>query len=368
MGRASWTATACWAWIALAACQRPTVPAPAGALDPLGAVGTERAVPDARPLPTAPTVTASDHAPVGATPTADEDEALDDGTDLAPPTDPRSGDPSVSVGTAQNGRLTAGVRLHDAACLRVLAWTRQRGIDHGTGALVRVLQRSAQLVGSEFPGTVVAIGNLSRAGGGDIGPSVSHNSGRDADVPFLAFDRLGGTRTPPPFTHFDALGVADAPPHVLGLFEFDAARNWALVKHWLTDPGVVVQWIFVAVPLRQALLDHALRAGEPDTLRQRAARVLVQPRDSSPHADHFHLRIACPADDRPHCVDGGIASGDARAAQIDALLAMYRHGSPDEQRYAQELLTLPADGADAELPPIEGSDEADAPGLPAAPP
>ncbi|MSP91205.1 MAG: hypothetical protein EXR79_05315 [Myxococcales bacterium] len=350
----------------LAMCQR-ALPKSGGAVSnappPLGPKTViAPAVPVAPPVPMGGTPSANGRAPTPTDHGPDDDpdpDEPDNPTQAGPPDAPSTPDASQSVGTAQNGHLNGGVRVNDTGALRVLAWTRQRGFDHGTGALVRLLQRGARTVADAFPGTVVAVGNLSRAGGGDIPPSVSHNSGRDADVPFLAFDRLGGARVPPPFTHFDAAGVADAPPYAAGLFEFDAARNWALVKHWLTDPAVVVQWVFVAVPLRQALLDHALRAGEPELLRRRAARVLVQPRDSSPHADHFHLRIACPADDRPHCVDGGIASGEARAAQVDALLAMYEHGSPAEQRYARELLTLPADGADAELPPIEGSDAAD---------
>ena len=41
---------------------------------------------------------------------------------------------------------------------------------------------------------------------------------------------------------------------------------------------------------------------------------------------------------------------------MDALLQMYAHGSPEEQRYARELLTLPVDGSVAELPPIEGDE------------
>jgi penicillin-insensitive murein endopeptidase len=273
---------------------------------------------------------------------------------LAPRFGARTDDTTRSVGTAQNGQLLGGVRLIDADSLRVLPWTRQRGFDRGTGDLVDLIERSAAGLASQFPGSVLHVGNLSRQGGGDIPPSVSHNSGRDVDVPFLCFERLGGSSEAGAFVEFDAAGIAVAPAAAAGRFEFDTARNWALVRQWLSDPQVVVQWIFIAVPLRQLLLDHALRIGEPALLRQRAARVLVQPRDSSPHADHFHLRIACPRHHRPACIDGGVATADARAAQVDALLAMYANGSPAEQRYARELLTLPAGGELADLPPIEG--------------
>ena len=116
---------------------------------------------------------------------------------------------------------------------------------------------------------------------------------------------------------------------------------------------MVVQWVFVAAPLRNMLLDHALRIGEPELLRERARRVLVQPSDSSRHDDHFHVRIACPPDDRPGCVDGGGRTALARDAQIDTLLRMYEKGSPAEKRYARDMLSLPVDGADLVLPPME---------------
>lgn len=266
------------------------------------------------------------------------------------------GQHSRSVGTAQNGSLEGGVAVEEAPPLRLLPQTKRNGWYFGTAELTSLLQRSAQALAADYPGTVLRVANLSRQHGGDIPPSVSHNSGRDADVMFFAADRFGSPQEPANFCHYDQTGVADHPPVDAGRYEFDAARNWRLVRHWLSDPDVLVQWIFVSVPLRNQLLDHALRIGEPETLRRRAARVLVQPRDSSPHADHFHLRIACAPGDRPHCMDGGVSSDLARQAQVDALLQMYHNGSPAEQRYARELLSLPHDAQVADLPPIEGED------------
>ncbi|MBM4346366.1 MAG: penicillin-insensitive murein endopeptidase, partial [Deltaproteobacteria bacterium] len=263
---------------------------------------------------------------------------------------------SASIGTAQNGRLQDGVSLQDGQHLRLVGHVRKNAIHYGTWELVQLLARGASDVARDHPGSMLRIGNLSRQQGGDIGPSVSHNSGRDADVLFYAVDRLGQDGEPAPFCRFDANGVSDWPAEDAGRYEFDTARNWLLVRSWLGNVDVVVQWIFVAAPLRNLLLDHALRIGEPATLRARAARVLAQPRDSSPHADHFHVRIACPASDRPACLDGGVATGLARAAQVDALLQMYHQGSPEEQRYARELLRLPESTALDGLPPIEGAD------------
>lgn len=263
---------------------------------------------------------------------------------------------SVSIGTAQNGRLDNGVSLQDGEHLRLVGHVRKNAIHYGTWELVQMIARGGADVARDHPGSVLRIGNLSRQTGGDIGPSVSHNSGRDADVLFYAIDRLGQDGQAAPFCRFDAAGVADWPTEDAGRYEFDTARNWTLVRSWLGNVDAVVQWIFVSAPLRNLLLDHALRIGEPATLRARAARVLTQPRDSSPHADHFHVRIACPASDRPACLDGGVATGMARAAQVDALLQMYHQGSPEEQRYARELLRLPEASDLGDLPPIEGVD------------
>lgn len=261
---------------------------------------------------------------------------------------------SHSIGTAQNGYLQGGLAVRESSALKILPQTRARGFFWGTAELVQLLEKSAQAVAEAYPGSTLHLGNLSKEGGGDIAPSHSHNSGRDADVLFFAFDRNGSDAAPANFVHFDDNGLSDAPDP--GRWEFDTPRNWALVRRWLTDPDVVVQWIFVAVPLRNRLLDYALREREPQSLRDRAMHVLVQPRDSSPHADHFHIRIACPGDDRPACIDGFGQTAHAREAQVDALLQMYAHGSPEEQRYARELLTLPVDGSVAELPPIEGDE------------
>ena len=327
-----------------AACQRPQPP-------------TQGTAQVARQVAPPATVAAISTAPTATQPAVLIAELPDDGTlDRRGQFGGTRGAHSKSIGTAQHGRLEGGVPLQDSPNLLILPQTRRNALFFGTAELVALLQRSALAVALDWPGSVLRVGNVARQTGGDIGPSVSHNSGRDADVLFFAHDRLGTGQGPPNFCHFDDQGVADGPPADAGRYEFDAERNWALVRHWLTDPDVVVQWIFVAAPLRNQLLDVALRRAAPASLRLRAARVLVQPRDSSPHADHFHLRIGCPPGDRPECLDGGVATARARDAQIDALLQMYHHGSPAEQRYARELLSLPPGADVAALPPIEGVD------------
>lgn len=264
-----------------------------------------------------------------------------------------------SIGTPQDGRLEGGgdVAARPAPAMRVLDKTQRRGFTHGTSELIALLADTSAAVARAFPGAVMAIGNLSRPGGGDIPQSVSHNSGRDADIAFYALDDRGKPITITDMMHFDDQGFATGPDG--RRLRFDPARNWTLVHNLLSHPAVVVQWIFVSAALRNMLLDHALRVKAPDLVRERARRVLVQPSDSSRHDDHFHVRIACPSADRPHCINGSGRTKLAREAQIDALLAMYHRGSPAEKRYARDMLSLPDSGEDLVLPPLESA--ADAP-------
>ena len=47
------------------------------------------------------------------------------------------------------------------------------------------------------------------------------------------------------------------------------------------------------MPLKIALLDHAVRTGVDPKIIDRAEKVIVRPNNSSPHANHFHIRIFC---------------------------------------------------------------------------
>ena len=81
--------------------------------------------------------------------------------------------------------------------------------------------------------------------------------------------------------------------------------NWALVEQLLEEYPQDVQWIFVSHGVKAALLTYALQAGASLDTVERAVSVLHQPSDSSPHDDHFHVRIYCPASAGAGCVDVG---------------------------------------------------------------
>jgi murein endopeptidase len=203
------------------------------------------------------------------------------------------GNASVSLGDASGGTLRHGKALLSAGGHhRVLRSTRARGYHYGTDELIGALQRAAARVASEHPGSSLVVGNLSRKRGGDIRPSASHNSGRDADLAFFATDKRGRPVMAKRFSRFNRRLRASR-----GL-RFDASRNWSLVKALLLDQRVQVQWLFCAEWLAEALIAHARRIGEPAELIRRATAVLSQPANSSSHADHFHVRLYCALHER----------------------------------------------------------------------
>ena len=193
--------------------------------------------------------------------------------------------PSLAVGGTSGGHLEGGMKLDmNFPHLRVLKRTRYRGLFWGHSRLVRALERVAtNLVEGYWPPSPVWTGNLTKAGGGKIGPSRSHQTGLDADlvIPVLS----DGQESSPAIRPIRAPGepVDDRPL-------MDVSRTWALVEAILNEPEIDVLWIFLSDPLIDAVIEYAVLNEAPDELVVRALHVLHQPSDSLPHDDHLHLR------------------------------------------------------------------------------
>jgi len=196
-----------------------------------------------------------------------------------------------SIGPTNAGSITNSVALpsaHNDLQIRPISLTRNAYF--GAPGLVAMLVKAAERVAREHPGSVLWAGDLSLPNGGALAPHASHTSGRDVDISFYVSRPTGSGLEP---SDSAAMRYVDAAGHVSGSdLVFDAARNWALVRAFLEDPGATPQWIFCASQVRALLLVEARREGD-ERLVARAETVLVQPRDSSPHADHFHVRIYC---------------------------------------------------------------------------
>ncbi len=219
----------------------------------------------------------------------------------APPTAPQRG---ISVGTPQHGHLTGGFALPThSRYVRLLPTAQRRKTNWGHLELAALLVRAARQVWRWAPGARLVVGDLSAHGGGRLRHHRSHTAGRDADVAFYVVDGRGRPVEPRRLWPFDASGRCAAPACSL---HFDVARNWLFVRTLLASRRPTVQYIFVARPLRALLLRWARSHGESAELLRRAARVLHQPTDSSPHDNHFHVRIYCSAHDRAlGCRDSG---------------------------------------------------------------
>jgi penicillin-insensitive murein endopeptidase len=209
---------------------------------------------------------------------------------------------STSVGRHNRGRLDGGRALVSSEHVRL---KRPDGDGHhGTDELVDLLERSAASVAEQFPGARLTVGDISRRRGGAFRPHRSHRSGRDVDVGFYLLDGEGGLAQYDRF--LDVLPDGALRRGQLGAGEswrFCDARNWALISALLGQDEVPVQYIFIARWLKHRLLEHARSIGAPAEVIARAEVVLDQPRRGGRHEDHFHMRIYCPAGDRPRCHD-----------------------------------------------------------------
>lgn len=206
---------------------------------------------------------------------------------------------SLSVGAPNDGWQLRARQLRRRPSLQIKANCEATSFAHP--ALVLMLERSADAIAQQFPGSVLLTGDLSAEGGGPLSGHRSHQSGRDADVAFYARDGRGESVVPERFVAYGRDGKAK---HHRGL-TFDDERNFALLVTWLRDPRARVTHVFVSRELRQRLLAHGARVADR-AMVARLGTLLSQPPGESSHDDHFHVRIACPArqaavcDESPH--------------------------------------------------------------------
>lgn len=257
---------------------------------------------------------------------------------------------SVSIGTVTDGWIVNATALPlPGSTWAVLPRQLERGLLYGSDPMIHALTDAADAVARVYPGSVLWFGNIGRHGGGDIPWSVSHNSGRDADLAFYALDPSGRPVAPPDLLHYDDRGRSH---EYGGWYRFDVARNWQLVRALVESRHVQIQHLFISNGLRALLLAHARRIGEPSDVIARAGARMRQPGREIPHNDHLHVRVYCSRSDvgggcqntgRWHTGADGFAT--VRAARVDMARSMARAGEASTRRRAIERLVLL--GADA---------------------
>ncbi len=208
-----------------------------------------------------------------------------------------------SVGPPNDGRLEGGIRLDttNKPYLRVVPAYNYKDMDTrwGLPALVHAIDRAAKVVHKKFPGAVLGVGDISRKGGGELAHHHSHESGRDADLGFYLVNEKAQPVLRPSFVKVDDKLAATTIPGA----RFDVARNWLFLQTLLLDRQARVSHVFVAEPIKHALLAHARARGVSRALYVRAAQVMMQPTGGLPHDDHFHVRISCPPSMAKSCVE-----------------------------------------------------------------
>ncbi len=206
--------------------------------------------------------------------------------------------PSESRGRSNRGRLLRGVELHDSDVLEV-----KRGSENarfGTAELVNAVEAAARAVAERYPGSLLVVGDLSREGGGRLSPHRSHQSGLDADIGFYLVDESGEAASPPRFVNIRRSGCGDVQGRTYCL---DEERSLALLAELVSHPDVQVQYVLIAPYLRRRLLRAAEAVGLSQETLARIETVTSPHRGSHVHQNHFHLRIYCPPNDRPSCLD-----------------------------------------------------------------
>ncbi len=182
---------------------------------------------------------------------------------------------------------------------------RPMGKNHwGRPRLVRALERIAAEIDEELPGSVLVIGDLGAKHGGQIPGHASHRTGRDVDLLFYTLTPGGAPLASPGFVRFEADGLALVPDS-RDYVRLDVARAWLLVKKLVSAPELGVQFLFVSRAVEALVSDYARSRGEPLELIYHAQTVMLQPGDSLPHDDHFHLRIACSPEESQYGCSGG---------------------------------------------------------------
>jgi penicillin-insensitive murein endopeptidase len=206
------------------------------------------------------------------------------------------------VGLPHQGVLTGAVALPlRGPGFRVLR--SKSPIRWGNPRLVSAIQSAARTVAEESPGALLVVGDLSARSGGAQSGHRSHRTGRDADLLLYALTPDGRPVPSPGFLRFGPDGLAETDDHTF--VRLDVPRTWLLVKALVESPEASVQWLFLARWLEALVIEHARARGEDPELVWHAETVLLQPRDSLPHDDHLHLRIACTPEEAVAGCEGG---------------------------------------------------------------
>ena len=190
--------------------------------------------------------------------------------------------PSSSVGRAYRGRLENGEQLPPHRAYVVRNPRRSWATNETVGAIIDGFDHMRESFDS-LPR--VRVHDLSLEAGGDMDDHHSHQSGRDADIGY-----------------YQTSCRRDCGYESFRASQLDEARQWALIEYWIERD--LVEYIFMDYALQEELYEWMEEQG---VSRSRLSRVFQYPRGRDVaagvirhepnHADHMHIRFACPPGD-----------------------------------------------------------------------
>jgi penicillin-insensitive murein endopeptidase len=233
-----------------------------------------------------------------------------------------------SIGTTSTGFLVGGVAIANEGDTR---WLRDDGRHYGTERFVHALERAAQRVSKERPGTVLVTGDISARHGGRLPTShLSHAAGRDADLLDYVVTLDGASLVSDGFVSFDTDGLG-WDKRTARYVRFDVDREWLLIKALVEDEDARVQWIFISDVLRAIIVEWARARGDSPETILRAMEVMHQPRPGGVHDDHVHVRTDCSPEE---VLEGCVHTGPWRSWHRDVPAVV----AEDEKELVQALL------------------------------
>ncbi len=175
----------------------------------------------------------------------------------------------------------------------------------GNPRLIAAVTRAARTVAERVPGGApLYVGDISAKHGGKIPGHRSHRTGRDVDLLYYVTTPTGAPIRSPGFVALESDGLGRI-PETDDYIRLDVERNWLLVKELVQAPELGVQWLFMSRDVEALLIDYAIARGDDPELVWYAETVMLQPADSTPHADHIHMRIACTPEEAVLGCEGG---------------------------------------------------------------
>lgn len=245
---------------------------------------------------------------------------------------------SRAIGRVNHGRLVAPATLSpEGEHHKILPRQRARNLNYGHHALIELITSAAAHVATQYPESLLGVGNIGRRYGGPIPYSVSHQVGHDVDLAFYATDPEGNPTLLPDLLVFNDDGTSRK---YNGYYQFDVARNWALVEALIQSDAASIQYLFISKGLRALLLEYAEEHDADEAVIAQAEILLRQPAKYIPHDDHLHVRIYCtPEDLQAGCEDIGakhtwMPDVDTHVKQGVLNAAVYLEDSNPEVRLA----------------------------------